>query len=66
MFKLLLLVVNLQGQPTMIVDVGLSYDNKIACEADASRATGMLERILEEKVGAGNLHVATHLCQQGA
>ena len=64
MFHLLLLVAHLSGTPAFIVDVGLQYDSVSACEADAPRASGMLDRIFQTRNDGNDFIVTDHHCQR--
>lgn len=63
MFKLLLLIVNLAGQPVGSVEVPGSYNTKAACEADAPRAAGMMEQILDNKFEEHKFTVPAYRCE---
>ena len=64
-FTLTLLAIGMHGEPAPLtnVDVGLRYETEVRCEADAKRASGMLDRILDNRYGDGVFHVSDHLCK---
>ena len=61
-FELILLVATLHGNAT--VPVGLQYDSIQSCERDFKRASGVLERIMDNRYGDGTSHVYDHTCKQ--
>lgn len=64
-FTLTLMAVGLHGEPAPLtnIDVGLRYETRARCEADAKRASGVLEMILDNRYGDRVFHVSDYLCK---
>jgi len=60
-FVLILMVSTLAGDA--VVPVGLQYETLEACERDVKRASGMLERVMDNRYGDGTSRVYDHSCK---